>query len=108
VTLDYCALYKYSYSYLLNQLTLAPQPVARNDFFIGWADSMGVWVDSIRQVDVDLNFLLVLYRQYCRSISLSLFVRSTGYMLGIFFGWAEYIGCPPNVIVGWATAHLAP
>jgi len=21
---------------------------------------------------------------------------------------AEYIGCPPNVIVGWATAHPAP
>jgi len=29
-------------------------------------------------------------------------------MLGKFFGWAEYIGCPPNVIVGWATAHPAP
>jgi len=28
-------------------------------------------------------------------------------MLGKFFGWAEYIGCPPNVIVGWATAHRA-
>ena len=26
-----------------------------------WADSTGVWVDSIRQVDVDLDFLLVLY-----------------------------------------------
>ena len=23
-------------------------------------------------------------------------------------GWAEYIGCPPNVIVGWAAAHPAP
>jgi len=34
-----------------------------------------------------------------------LFVRSTGYMLGNFFGWAEYIGC--SVIVGWATAHPA-
>jgi len=22
-------------------------------------------------------------------------------------GWAEYIGCPPNVIVGWAAAHPA-
>ena len=26
-------------------------------FFIGWADSTGGWVDSIRQVGVDLNFL---------------------------------------------------
>jgi len=32
----------------------------------------------------------------------------TGYMLGKFFGWAEYIGCPPNVITVWATAHPAP
>jgi len=23
-------------------------------------------------------------------------------------GWAEYIGCPPNVTVEWATAHPAP
>ena len=29
--------------------------VRGNDFFIGWADSMGGWVVSIRQVDVDLN-----------------------------------------------------
>jgi len=29
-------------------------------------------------------------------------------MLGKFFGWAEYIGCPPNVIVGWATAPWVP
>jgi len=29
-------------------------------------------------------------------------------MLGKIFGWAEYIGCPPNVIVGWATAHTLP
>jgi len=53
-------------------------------------------VDSIRQVDVELNFLLVLLFQ------------STGYMSGKFFGWAEHIGCPPNLIVGWATAHPAP
>jgi len=26
-------------------------------FFIGWADSTGGWVDSIRQVDVDLALL---------------------------------------------------
>jgi len=32
----------------------------------------------------------------------------TGYMLGNFFGRAEYIGCSLNVIVGWATAHPAP
>jgi len=64
-------------------------------------------VDSIRQVDVDLNFLLSAI-QYCRSVSLSLFVRSTGYMLGKYFGWAEYIGCLPSVIVGWATATLPP
>jgi len=43
-------------------------------------------VDSIRQVDVELNFLLVLLFQ------------STGYMSGKFFGWAEHIGCPPNLI----------
>ena len=29
-------------------------------------------------------------------------------MLGKFLGWAEYIGSPTNVIVGWATAHPAP
>jgi len=29
-------------------------------------------------------------------------------MLGKFFGWAEYVDCPPSVIVGWATAHPAP
>jgi len=23
-------------------------------------------------------------------------------------GWAEYIVCPPNVIIGWAAAHPAP
>ena len=28
-------------------------------FFIGWSDSTGGWVDSIRQVGVDLNCLLV-------------------------------------------------
>jgi len=25
-----------------------------------------------------------------------------------YWVWAEYIGCPPNVIVGWAAAHPAP
>jgi len=36
------------------------RPVARERFFfIGWGDSTGGWVDSIQQVDVDLNFLLV-------------------------------------------------
>ena len=35
-------------------------------------------------------------------------VRSTGYMLGNFFGWAEYIGCPPNVIVGGQLSTLPP
>ena len=41
---------------------LRKRPVARERFFfIGWADSTGEWVDSIRQVEVDLNFLLVLY-----------------------------------------------
>jgi len=29
--------------------------VRGNDFFIGWADSTGGWVVSVRQVDVDLN-----------------------------------------------------
>ena len=29
-------------------------------------------------------------------------------MLRNLFGWAEYIGCAPNVIVGSATAHPAP
>ena len=24
------------------------------------------------------------------------------------FGWAEYTGCPPNVIVGWAIGHRPP
>ena len=37
------------------------QYLANDFFFIGWADSTDEWVDSIRQVDVDLNFLLVLY-----------------------------------------------
>ena len=37
------------------------QYLANDFFFIGWADSTDGWVDSIRQVDVDLNYLLVLY-----------------------------------------------
>jgi len=23
-------------------------------------------------------------------------------------GWAEYIVCPPNIMIGWAAAHPAP
>jgi len=46
------------YLTFLNEVKTVPR---ERFFFIGWADSTDGWVDSIRQVDVDLNFLLVLY-----------------------------------------------
>jgi len=62
-------------------------------------------VDSIRQVDVDLNFLLVLYS----SVGLYRFVCLVDWIyVGKFFEWAEYIGRPPSVNLGWATATLPP
>jgi len=46
-------------TFLLTEIFLERgRSVARERFFIGWADSTDGWVDSI---DVDLNFLLVLY-----------------------------------------------
>ena len=42
------------------------------------------------------------------NVGMTSVVRSTGYMLGNFFGWAEYIGCPPNVIVGGQLSTLPP
>ena len=61
------------------------------------------------------DIVLLIDRLYCidlfSCIAASLFNKLTYlltiYMLGKFFEWAEYISCPPSVIIGWETAHPA-
>jgi len=71
-------------------------PVARERFF-HWVGRLDGWVDSIRQVDVDLNFLLVLYS----TVGLYRLVCSVDWMyVGKIF-WVGRIHWLPTQCYSW-------